>query len=391
MLGSKKKIIAYPLTLLCGLGLIAFLIIARPQPESRVLAPAPVPVVSAVKVKESLRPLVVKSQGVVSAAKRIELVAEVSGKVVKIEDVFAPGGHFSADNVLLELDDTDYRTALSRAEANVADARRLLAVEQGSAKQAQREWRDLKSEEANALFLREPQIASAKANLDAAISARDKARADLSRTKITVPFDGSILRQEVDLGEFIVAGRVIGEAFATDSAEIRLPLSTTQFYQLGNSIGAEVLISSRTGDINHQWSARIVRVESSVDPVTRMHHVVASVENAFASDNTKPALALGQYVEASIKTLDEYTVYELPRSALRQPQDIWILDNENVLHVLSVDVVFRDAKRALIRLRDDEHSRNELLEAGHTASKPLRVVTSNLALAYSGMQTAVEG
>ena len=390
MLGKKKRFIAYPVTFLCGAAIVAFLIVGRPQPESRILAPSPVPMVEYLNISESEQPLSVGSQGVVSATTRIELVAEVSGRVISKAPVFAPGGEFSAEEVLLEVDQTDYLSALSQAKANVADAERLLAVEQGTARQAKREWRELHSEEANALFLRKPQIASAKANLEAARAALAKAETDLQRTQIQVPFDGRVLRQDVDEGEYIVAGRGIGEVFASGAAEIRLPLSTAQFYRLGNPVGAVVVVSAKSGEIEHQWQGKVIRVESSVDAISRMHHVVASIDNAFESGLESPALALGQFVEAQIQTLEKHRVFEIPRAALRQPQDIWLLDNENALHVVGVDVVQRDDHHALVRFKSDQKSQRELNAVGFDPEKPLRIVTSSLALAYSGMQTSVQ-
>lgn len=390
MLGSKKSWVAYPITFVVGAVIIAFLVIERPQPQSRTLAPAPVPIVEAISVRETEQPINIASQGVVSAQTRVELVAEVSGRVVKRAAAFAPGGEFDAGQVLLEVDQTDYVAALSQARASVADAERVLAVEEGSARQAQREWRELNSDDANALFLRKPQIASAKANLAAARAALVKAETDLQRTQIQVPFAGRVLRQDVDQGEYIVAGRSIGEVFASASAEIRLPLSTAQFYRLGNPIGAKVLVSARSGDIQHQWQGEIIRVESSVDEISRMHHVVASIENAFESGLESPALALGQFVEAKIQTVEKHRVFEIPRAALRQPQDIWLLDNENALHVVGVDVIQRNDQHAFVRMKSDEKSQKELSAVGFDPEKPLRVVTSSLALAYSGMQTAVQ-
>jgi len=405
MLGRKKSIIAYPIALLLGVALIAFLIIGRPQPSERNLAPAPVPIVEVLDVRESMQPLIIYSQGVVSAATKVELVAEVNGRVVRADSAFAPGGQFSTKQILLELDETDYRAALSQAEANVADAKRLLSVEQGTAKQARREWRDLKSEEANALFLREPQIASAKASLEAAKAARDKAKVELLRTKISLPFDGRVLRQEVNQGEYVVAGRSIGEVFALDSAEIRLPLTTSQYYRLGSAIGAEVSVSAKAGDIRREWLGKIIRVESDVDSVSRMHHVVAEIDSAFIGLDGRPPLALGQYVEAKIQTLEEQPVYEIPRSALRQPQNVWLLDSESVLHVTEVDVVLRNDERAFIRLKEDPSRRSEsdgtsldgafsdsALSDGalFDSNNALRIVTSSLSLAITGMKTIVE-
>ena len=80
---------------------------------------------------------------------------------------FAQGGFFAVDEPLVKVEDVDYQFLIARAESQVAAARQRLAEEEGRALQAKREWRDLGSVQANALFLREPQLASAKAALRA--------------------------------------------------------------------------------------------------------------------------------------------------------------------------------------------------------------------------------
>ena len=391
MLGSKTKRIAYPLTLIVGAVAIAVALFSKPDPETKPLAAAPVPGVEIFSTEPQMMPVSLYSQGVITAAQQIEIVSEVSGRVVDMGEQFAAGGRFASGDVLLAIDSTDYRAALSQAEASLADAKRQLAVERGTARQAKREWRDLNSSEANDLFLRKPQIASAEASLAAARASVEKARLDLERTSVSLPFDGMVIRQDVDLGEFVVSGRAIGEVFALDSAELRLPLSTDQMYKLGDPIGARVIVSSPSSS-TQRWEGVIERVESAVDPVSRLHHVVATIDNPFVSiaDQTgsfSPPLALGQYVEATIETTLRRPLISLPRDALRQPQNIWVLDSENKLLVLPVDVVERNSLEARIQL--GEEGRALLARANMDKTFPLRVVVSDLSLVYSGMQVDV--
>lgn len=387
MLGTKRNRLLFPITIIVGVLVVWYLLVGRPEPEARPLNASPIPVVEALLVKETQMPLSVQSQGVVSAATRIQVFAEVNGRVNSVSSNFQSGGTFELGEQLLSIDDTDYVAALSQAKANVADAERALAVEKGSARQAQREWRDLQSTEANSLFLRKPQIASATAALDAAKAALVKAEADLKRTKLTLPFDGRILRQEADLGEYVLTGSLIAEVFALDSAEIRLPLSTDQYYKLGDPVGAQVIVSSAGAGGDFTWTGVIDRVESDVDSVSRLHHVVARLDNPFEHSDARPALALGQYVEASIQTKDIVKAYRIPRSALRQPQDIWVLNTENKLIVAEVEIVERNQQAALIRLtRASEEKINQQLD---DMSGGLRVVLSDLSLAVSGMQAVV--
>jgi multidrug efflux pump subunit AcrA (membrane-fusion protein) len=143
--------------LLVGLAVAAALYLLKPTPQPRpapAAALAQVPVVTAQPRTQSLP---VTSQGTLAPRREIDLVAEVAGRVTSVGDNFVAGDFFEAARPLIQLDPANYRLALIRAQARVADAEQLLATERGRARQAKREWRDLGNADANALFLREPQ------------------------------------------------------------------------------------------------------------------------------------------------------------------------------------------------------------------------------------------
>ena len=64
--------------------------------------------------------LTVSSQGTVRPRTETSLVAEVSGKIVSVSIDFVAGGFFREGEVLLQIDPSDYRAGLKRAEAALA-------------------------------------------------------------------------------------------------------------------------------------------------------------------------------------------------------------------------------------------------------------------------------
>ncbi|MBD3649340.1 MAG: efflux transporter periplasmic adaptor subunit, partial [Pseudomonadales bacterium] len=72
--------------------------------------------------KERIR-LEVRSQGSVTPEVESELIPEVSGRVKWVSPKLATGGFFNKDDVLLRIDDRDYRSAVARNQANVERAR----------------------------------------------------------------------------------------------------------------------------------------------------------------------------------------------------------------------------------------------------------------------------
>lgn len=64
----------------------------------------------------------IHSQGVVAPRTEINLVTEVSGKVVRIHPAFSAGGFFKSGEVLLAIDPRDYDYAVTKTQAMVAEA-----------------------------------------------------------------------------------------------------------------------------------------------------------------------------------------------------------------------------------------------------------------------------
>ncbi|WP_075184618.1 efflux RND transporter periplasmic adaptor subunit [Teredinibacter haidensis] len=181
-----------PLTIvMAGLLVIVALFALKPKPTPKPTDDKPVYVkVAVTPVKKQRMRLSVTSQGTVTPIREINLIAQVTGQIVKVEEAFDNGGFFDASQVLIHIDDSEYQAALLSAKARVAEAKYRLAEELGLSRQAKREWRDLGNSNANDLFMRKPQLAAARANLESAGGALEVAKLNLDRTKITVPFKG---------------------------------------------------------------------------------------------------------------------------------------------------------------------------------------------------------
>lgn len=189
---GRLLIIGLPVAVLAAfIFLYIVLAAAAPQPERAEIVARP----SAVFVTEAaLSPvqLSVTTQGEVTPLTEIDLTAQVSGRITYVNPNFVDGGFFEAGEVLVRLEDADYRLAVTRAEALVAQSRQALVREQAESELAREEWESLGDGEASALTLREPQMAEARAQLASAQATLDEARLNLSRTRITAPFEGRV-------------------------------------------------------------------------------------------------------------------------------------------------------------------------------------------------------
>jgi RND family efflux transporter MFP subunit len=280
-------------------------------------------------------------------------VSEVSGKVVSVAESFDVGQIFAKSDLLLKIDSRDYELALAQARSQVAQAQLRLQMEVKEADVVRREWELLNQGEPTGLQAREPQLASARAALEAALAAEEAAKRNLDRCEIRAPFDGMVARAGVRPGQFAALATPLGELFATDVAEVRLPLiaSDLSFIDLPRP-GAKVALGQAPkvtlSGWGAEWVGRVVRSEGTVDPLNRMVYVVAQITDPYGLPNdTVAPLRSGMFVQASIEGRTQEGVVVLPRHALRGKNQVWIV-SENKLTFRTVKVAFADAKQVIV-------------------------------------------
>ena len=359
----RLKIISTFSVAIIGIALAAVLVKTGKRPESQIARPK-LPSVE-VRIAEATRHTYrIQSQGTALPRTSIRLVSEVSGKVVSVGESFDAGQVFAKDDVLLKIDSRDYELALAQAKSQVAQAELRLQMEINEVDVVRREWRLLNQGEPTGLQAREPQLAHARAALEAARATEEAAKRNLDRCIIRAPFAGMVARAGVRPGQFAALAAPLGELFATDIAEVRLPLVTSDlsFIDLPAS-GAKVVLgqapkvtlSAQAGDRRMKWLGHIVRSEETVDPMNRMVYVVAQITDpyGFASGNAAP-LRSGTFVRASIEGRTQENVIVLPRQALRGKDRVWVIENgktrSNRMKLLfrKVKVSFADSEHAVI-------------------------------------------
>lgn len=297
---------------------------------------------------ESLN-FIVNSQGPVRPRTETTLVAEVTGKVVRVSPDFVAGGFFRAGEVLLEIDPSDFETAVKRAEAALASRQAQLADEKARSAQALKDWRNLgRTGEPPPLVARQPQLADAEANVMAAQADLEKARRDLQRTRISVPYDGLVRSKRVDIGQFVSAGSQLGVTFAVDRAEIRLPLASADLAFLNLPAAADlepdaypaVSLQAEVGGQTEQWDARLIRTEGVIDESSRVLYAVAEVDDPYGllGRSQQPELRMGTFVRAAIEGVHIDNAVILPRYVLRNDNTILVANEERELEIREVTV-----------------------------------------------------
>ena len=368
----RLKIISTFAVAIIGIAFAIMLAKSAKKPESQIPQPK-LPAVE-VQIAEATRHTYrIQSQGTALPRTSIRLVSEVSGKVVSVAESFDVGQIFTKGDVLLKIDARDYELALAQARSQVAQAQLRLQMEVKEADVVRREWELLNQGEPSGLQAREPQLASARAALEAALAAEEAAKRNLDRCEIRAPFDGMVARAGVRPGQFAALATPLGELFATDVVEVRLPViaSDLSFIDLPRprakvALGQapKVTLSARAGERRTEWLGHIVRSEETVDPMNRMVYVVAQVIDPYGLAKRDGApLRSGTFVRASIEGRTQENVIVLPRHALRGKNQVWIVSEKSTLQewlgyrepshhkrliFRSVDVSFADAKQVIV-------------------------------------------
>ena len=352
----QLKLLLTIITLVLGISgamlLVKFKTKAISKPSERKL-----PNVKVLNTKTSSHTFKIVSQGTALPRTTILLISEVSGKVVSVSDKFNAGKFFQKNDLLLEIDPRDYELSLAQARLKVAQADLRLQMEEKEATVSRKEWKLLNQGEPTGLQAREPQLAEARAALDAAKATEESAQRNLDRCRILAPFDGMVSKANVRPGQFVSAGIQLGEIFATDVSEVRLPLSTSDLSFINlpkpNELlnidkAPKVILVNKVGEESQEWIGSIVRSEENVDPINRMVYVVAKVDDPYSlKSNNKAPLRRGTFLKATINGRTAKKIIAIPRTALRGKGRVWIAEDGKLIY-RKVKPVYLDENLAII-------------------------------------------
>ena len=298
--------------------------------------------------------LSVESQGTVRARTQTTLISEVSGTVLEVSDQFIVGGTFKKGDVLMRLDPVDHEVGLQRAKAQLISRNALLQLEKARAVQAKKEWEMTGRPESEAplLALRQPYLAEAEANILQAQAEVKQAQTKLQRATIRAPYAGMVSVKSVDVGQYVTTGSRLGETFALEFVEVRLPLTAKDLSQMeprsfqNMNSGNKVVLSGSVNGRSTDWSAVIVRSEGVVNELNRSQYLVARVSDPYGLNQplltSVPSLLVGTFVTAKLPGKTLKGVFKVPRSALLQGSRVAVVDEMQKLQINAVEVVFND-------------------------------------------------
>ena len=391
--GIWKKLLPFGILAVAAAGAVV-MVSLRPDPPVRE-PPSRAPFVTVASAVSEDGPIPVLGSGTVRPRAEIDVSAQVGGRVVWVAPAFQSGGRVSTGEVLVRIDDADYRNRLQQARANVAAQGVAVLVAEQEARIAEAEYDSFQRRSAtgggaaaSALTLREPQLEAARAALarDSAVLA--DAELALERTEVRAPFAGIVRSESVDLGQFVIAGQGVGRLYAADAVEIVVSLSDIDaalipgLWELDAGDGdrsVRAVVSAEYGGGVHRWEGYVDRAQQALDEQTRAIEVVVRVPNAresrARSGSNAPPLLVGQFVDVRIDGSTSEKYFRMPRAALRPGNEVWAVEADNTITIVPVEVLQRG---------DDVVYAAGVLDDGE------RVVVGGIEVATNGMEVQTD-
>ncbi len=334
-------------------GAFQWLVATKPRPakENETRTATPVEIVAAAPRRDRMD---VVASGTVRPARQVVVASEVGGKVLWMSPELVPGGRFKTGQPVIRLDGRDYRLALEQQAAAVRMAQTELTVEESRKRLAEKEWQLLgeKPPEPGSLALRDPQVETAKASVKAAQSNMRRTELALARTGLVAPWNAMVLARAVDVGHIVAPGMPLATLAGTDAywVEVAIPVDRLTWLDVpgidGATTGSSARVLYQLGDKTVERTGTLVRLSGEVDPVGRMARLIVEIPDPLAA--SQPPLLINSFVEVHLAGDHVDEIYELPRTALRDDGQVWLVA-DGKLHMQPVDLIWRRPSTVVVR------------------------------------------
>jgi len=356
----KRALLPF-LVIVISLVLTFVLVKSRKTPKPHE-APHLGPLVEVGILTKADRQILISGTGSAQSRYEVSITPQVKGRVSKLSPQMVAGGTFQKDELLFAIEDVDYQLAIAHAQATLAQAELELLRNENLADLARKEWHLLNSEsdlEPNPLVVYEPQLKSARALRDAAQANVKQAELNLERTRVFAPFDCYVRSEQLEIGQFLNAGAPVATVAGIDQIEIVVPLPLEEIVWLQvprkgtKQRGSLAKVELQSGGRTFHWQGEITRSLGEIDPRNRMARVVVTVNDPFTEDTEKANLLNdllpGMFVNVQILGEELSDIISVPRGAMHDNDTIWVIDDENRLHIREVDILRRERDEVLIR------------------------------------------
>ena len=430
----KKLLILPPLML--GIAVLYYFI-SNKKPPAQDAVRETVRLVRVIEIKKTSVVPKISGFGEVRPARVWSATAQVSGQVTFVHAKLKKGAILKAGTEIVRISPADYELAIAQAKANIraADARigefavteqntgQILKIEKRALVLLQKDMqrkrtllakgtvaqnsldkavRDVLTQRKKVQDLENilrvlPSQRAVQQEQKAVNEAQLKsAELNLARTHIRLPFDARISEANVEITQFVQAGKTLVVADSIAVAEVEAQIPVLRFRRMAGAVtagtaaaifkggikagtlekmvkalGIEVSVRLGEGQGAVTWQGRFARVSDVIDPKTRTVGVIAAIDGAYADavPGRRPPLSKGLFVELELRARAVPGQIIVPRSAVHDGK-VRVVNGENRLEIRAVSLGFHQGSVVIVAAG---------LKAGE------KIVVSDLSPAIAGM------
>lgn len=242
--------------------------------------------------------------GTVRAVNQAAVKARVGGEVREV--MVREGEAVKAGQILVKMDETEYRARLAQARGTLAAAQGQLKIAQ-TARDNNQALLEKGFISRNAFETTASQYAIAQANVDSAKGAFDVAREALKDTVIRAPIGGLISSRTVQPGEKVSPDNRLLDIVDLREMELEAPVPAQDIAAVAVGQRVDVQVEG----VPQTLQGRIVRINPATEAGSRSIPVYVRI------DNPEGLLRSGMFAEAQLTVARRDNVLVVPRAALR--------------------------------------------------------------------------
>lgn len=285
-----------------------------------------------------------QTSGFVIPAESVKVYARVSGNIAAINPLAIPGGQLKKGQWLAKIEAIDFELALKSQQAQLAQAKASLKLEEADQIIAKEELSLLNHHKNlgvdESLVLREPQLTVAKAKVSVAMNNVEKAELDLKRTTVLMPFDGSITIKSIGLDSKISNGTQLFSVVNTDTywIEVKIPHKFLPLLDQGQP--AEISQTRLWGE-GKKRQARFISILPELDNKDRQVKVLLAIDSPKIVDNNSPQVFINDFLNVELKGKPIKDAWVIKHPWLQPDNTIWVVDINSTLQKRPVEVLFK--------------------------------------------------
>ncbi|MBL1212914.1 MAG: efflux RND transporter periplasmic adaptor subunit [Ignavibacteriae bacterium] len=246
----------------------------------------------------------ITANGIVRADKDLDISASISGVISEVN--IYDGKFVNKNDVLIKLDDREYRINLREAEERLIEAKvnygfLIKDVPTDSTKSEEKEiiskqLKELEKKYENSLIsekeylekkdeldlkliftgAKREELILNKSGYNAAINQIDKAKLKLDYTVIKAPFSGVIGNFDLVVGERIEAGNKLFKLFSTKTMKIDINILESELNKISIGNNVEIEIPALPGEA---FTGEVSQISPYIDTENRTGKIVISIKN----------------------------------------------------------------------------------------------------------------